>query len=42
MNHIQFRRSVAKRKQQGGCSVMIWAGIVDQTNIEPFKVDEVF
>ena len=27
-------------RQQGGGGVMIWAGIVDRTIIEPFKVDE--
>ena len=26
--------------QQGGSSLMIWAGIVSQTIIEPFKVNE--
>ena len=32
--------SVAKIRQQRGSGVMIWAGIVDQSIIEPFKVDE--
>ena len=31
---------VAKRRQQVGGSVMIWAQIVDQTIIRPFKVNE--
>ena len=32
--------SVAKRRQQGGDSMMISAGIVDQSIFRPFKVDE--
>lgn len=32
--------SVAKRRQQRGSSFIIQAGIVDQTIIGPFKVDE--
>ena len=32
---------VTKRRQQGGESVMIWAGIVDQTIIASFKVEGV-
>ena len=31
---------VVKGRQQGYDSVMIWAGNVDQTIIEPFKVNE--
>ena len=31
---------VSKRRQQGGSSEMRYVGIVDQTIIEPFKVDE--
>ena len=31
---------VSKRKQQGRDSLIIWDGIVDQTIIGPFKVDE--
>ena len=32
--------TVDKRRQQEGGSVVIWTGIVNQTVIEPFKVDE--
>ena len=31
---------VVKKRQQRGGSVMIWDGIVDQTIIGPFKIDE--
>ena len=33
---------VAKRRQHGDGSVLIWAGIVNQTIIGPFKVSESF
>ena len=33
---------MAKRRQQGGDSVIIWAGIVNQSTIGPFKVNERF
>ena len=31
---------LAKKKQQGGCSVITWVGIVNQTIVVAFKVDE--
>lgn len=31
---------VAKRRQEGVSSVMIWVEIIDQRIIGPFKVDE--
>ena len=31
---------LAKKRLQRDGSVMIWAGIIDQTNIEPFKVNK--
>ena len=31
---------VAKRKKQGDDNVILWVGIVHQTFIKPFEVDE--
>ena len=40
MNFIQFNVPVTKNRQQRGGSVIIQAGIVNQTTIEWFKVNE--